>query len=90
MKISDASTLIQSKNLSSSEQYTRYYGLVKTAAVKTKIGQVENKIPDVNGLVKKTDYNAKISDIERKYLTASAYNNFMSEIVDAKMKEKQI
>ena len=27
---------------------------------------VVNKIPDVNNLVKKTDYNTKISDIEKK------------------------
>ena len=27
---------------------------------------VENKIPDVSSLVKKTDYNTKISDIEKK------------------------
>ena len=27
---------------------------------------VENKIPDVSSLVKKTDYNAKINDIEKK------------------------
>ena len=27
---------------------------------------VENKIPDVSSLVKKTDYNAKINEIEKK------------------------
>ena len=27
---------------------------------------VENKIPDVSSLVKKTDYDGKISDIEKK------------------------
>ena len=27
---------------------------------------VENKIPDVSSLVKKTDYNTKICDIEKK------------------------
>ena len=27
---------------------------------------VENKIPDVNGLIKKTDYDTKISEIEKK------------------------
>ena len=30
--------------------------------------EVENKIPDTSGLVKKTNYDAKISDIEGKFL----------------------
>ena len=29
--------------------------------------EIENKIPDTSGLVKKTDYNAKITEIEGKY-----------------------
>ena len=28
--------------------------------------EIENKIPDTNGLVKKTDYNAKITEIDGK------------------------
>ena len=28
---------------------------------------MENKIPDTSGLVKKTDYNAKITEIEGKF-----------------------
>ena len=28
------------------------------------IKQLENKVPDTNGLVKKTDYNTKITEIE--------------------------
>ena len=36
-------------------------GLATTAALTA----VENKIPNVINLVKKTDYNAKISDIEK-------------------------
>ena len=46
-----------------------------TAVRNTKIGEVENKIPDVSGLVKKTYYNAKISDTETRYFTTSDYNN---------------
>ena len=68
-------------------------GLVTTTLLDTKIGEVENKIPntsglvtpaildtkngDVTGLVKKTDYNAKLSDIEKKSFTTSNYNKFM-------------
>ena len=48
---------------------------------------VENKIPDVSNLVK-TDYNAKISDIESKYITAADYNKFTKNIVDNSIKSK--
>ena len=41
-------------------------GLLTTVVFNTKTGEVENKILDLNGLVKKTDYDAKISDIEIK------------------------
>ena len=40
--------------------------LVTTAVFNTKIKEVENKIQIVSGLVKKTDYNVKISDIKKK------------------------
>ena len=33
------------------------------AALNTKITQVENKLPDTNILIKKTNYNAKITEI---------------------------
>ena len=51
------------------------------AFLNTKTGDVENKIPDVSGLVKKTDYNAQISDIETKYFTAFDYNKFTGEML---------
>ena len=35
-------------------------GLVKRPVLTTKIGKVENKIRDLNGLVKKIVYDAKI------------------------------
>ena len=40
---------------------------------KTRISEVENKISDVSGLVKKRDYDSKMSDIETKYVTTSDY-----------------
>ena len=39
-------------------------GLATNSALTT----VENKIPDVSILVKKRDYNTKISDIEKKII----------------------
>ena len=51
-----------------------------TAVFNTEIGKVENKIPDVSSLVKKTVYDAKLSKIEEKHLT-DEYYKFMSEIL---------
>ena len=62
-----------------------------TASVlKTKISEVENKIISVSGLVKKTDYDAKIKDIERKYFRTTDYNKFTSDILDVKIKQKEL
>ena len=35
-------------------------------------------------------YDAKISDIEKKYFTTSDYHKFTSNILDAKTKEKEL
>ena len=43
-------------------------GLVNAAIFDTEIEKVENKIPDISGLVKKTDYDAKTLDIEKNIL----------------------
>ena len=58
--------------------------LATTAALTT----VENKIPNVCDLVKKADYDAKISEMEKKYFTTSHYGKFMSNTFDAKMTQK--
>ena len=44
---------------------------------------VENKIPKVSTLVKKTDYDGKLSDNESKYFTTSDYK-FIPDILDAR------
>ena len=46
-------------------------------------------MPKVGDLVKKTNYNAKILDIEIKYFIISSYNKFIREIVDANINEKE-
>ena len=58
-------------------------GLAVTAALNT----VKNKIPNVTHLVKKIEYDVKISDIEAKYFTTSDNNKFADKIVDTKIKE---
>ena len=48
---------------------------------------VENKIPYVSNLVTKTDYDAKILDLQSEYVTTTDYK-FTSQILDAKIKQK--
>ena len=59
-------------------------GLV-TTALNTKLGEVENKIQSVSGLVKKT---LRTSEIEGKYFITSYYKRFISGIPDAKVKQR--
>ena len=61
---------------------------------------IENKIPNVSNFVKKTDYNTKISEIEKKftdhehdtdhnhdkYITTPKFNRFTAEIFAARLK----
>ena len=56
---------------------------------------VENKIPDVSNLVKKTDYNTNISEIEKKLtdhnheknITTSEFNELTAENSDSRLKQ---
>ena len=64
----------------------RITGLATTAV----INAVENKIGNVSDLVKKTDYDAKKSDIETKYFTISDLNFFWGETLNAKIKGKEL
>ena len=61
-----------------------------TTVLSTKIGEVENKIPEVSCLVKKANYDNEISDIEAKYFTTSHDRKFRSEILETKIKETRL
>ena len=61
-----------------------------TTALNTKIIEVENKNPNVIDLPRKTYYDAKILEIKRKYLTTSDYNRITSNILGAKIKQKEL
>ena len=60
-------------------------------AINSKLTAVENIIPDVSSLVKKTDYNTKISEIENnvndhnhdKYITTPEFNNMAADVFKA-------
>ena len=68
---------------------------ITTTAVTT----VENKIPNVSNLVKKTDYNTKISKIENKiatdhnhdkYITTQEFNKLTSESFTVRLKQANL
>ena len=55
-----------------------------TAAVlNTKISEVKNKIPFANDFVKKTHYDVL-------YFSTSYHNKFTSDILDAKIEQKEL
>ena len=54
-------------------------GFMATTVLNTKIVKVEKA--DVSELVKKTDYDAKIKDIEGKCFTSADYHRFRSDIL---------
>ena len=59
---------------------------------------VENKIPNVSSLVKKTDYNTNISEIEKnvtnhnhdKYVTTPEFKKFEAEIFAARLAQANL
>ena len=61
-------------------------------ATNSALTAVENKIPDVSGFVTKTNYNTKISEIEKKvsdhnhdkYITTPEFNNLAASVFTAR------
>ena len=59
---------------------------------------VENKIPSITGLVKKTDYNTKITDIENKlnnhnhvrYVATSEFNTLAANVFNARLAQPNL
>ena len=62
-------------------------------ATNSALTAVENKIPDVSSLVKRTDYNTKISEIENKvndhnhgkYITTPEFNAMAADVFKARL-----
>ena len=50
---------------------------------------VKNQISNVKTLVRKPDYDVKISEIEKKYRITFDYNEFTNDILHAKIKNKK-
>ena len=62
-------------------------------AIKCALTAIEDEIPGISSLVKKTDYNTKISENEKevtdhnhgKYITTSEFNTLTAEIFAARL-----
>ena len=67
--------------------------IVNSLATNAALTAVEKKIPNISSLVKKTDYNIKITEIEEKltnhnhdkYITAPKFNKLKAEVLDARL-----
>ena len=77
------------------EEIPNITNLATTAALTA----VENKIPNVNNLVKKTDYNTKISEIENKIttdhdndkcITTQEFNELTAESFTARLAQTNV
>ena len=59
---------------------------------------IENKVPNFSSLVKKTDYDIKVGEAEKKltdhshnkYVTTSEFNTFTEEIFAAKLTQANL
>ena len=65
-------------------------GLMTKTVLNRKTNKVENKVLIVSSLVQKTDYDAKIKEIERKYFTTANYKKITSEILEIKVKQEKL
>ena len=59
---------------------------ITSLATTTALNAIKNKIPNVTDVVKKTNYDAKIKNIDGKYLTIADYSKFKSELIQRKNK----
>ena len=53
---------------------------ITNLATKSSVAAVKNKIPDVKGFVKKTDYSTEITSIKNDYVTKSALASQLSDL----------
>ena len=67
-------------------------------ATSSALTAVENKIPDVSSLVKKADYDTKVSDIEKKitdhdhdkYVTTPEFNTMVADVFNARLAQANV
>ena len=94
-KIPDVSHLVKKKT-DFNAKVTEIEGKIPSIsglATNTALTVVENKIPDVSSLVKKEDYNTKISEIENKvndhnhdkYITTPEFNTLAADVFKVRL-----
>ena len=75
------------------------HSITNLATTTTALNVVEKEMPNVSNLVKKTDYNTKISEIENKittdhdhdkYITTEEFNKFTSENFTTRLKQANL
>ena len=94
-KIPDVSNLVKKAKLTELENKIPD---VSSLATKTALTAVENKIPDVSSLVKKTDYDTKISELEKKltdhnhdkYITTPEFNTLAASVFNARLAQANL
>ena len=94
-KIPDISNLATKSNLNTKiNEMPSIVGLATTSA----LAAVENKIPSIINLVKKTDYNMKITEIEKKlndhkrdeYITTPEFNKLAADVFNARLVQSNL
>ena len=71
---------------------------VSSLATITALNAVENKIPDASSLVKKTNFDTKISELEKKltdhnhekYITTPEFNTFAASVINARLAQANL
>ena len=94
-KIPDVSNLVKKAKLTDLENKIPD---ISSLATKTALTAVENKIPSVSNLVKKTDYDTKITEIEKKltdhnhdkYITTPDFNTLAADIFNARLAQANL
>ena len=73
-------------------------GLALSNWIESALNPIENKVPNFSSLVKKTDYDIKVGEAEKKltdhshnkYVTTSEFNTFTEEIFAAKLTQANL
>ena len=94
-KIPDVSNLLKKTKVTELENKIPD---ISNLATKTALTAVENKIPSVSSLVKKTDYDTKISELEKKltdhnhdkYITTPEFNTLAADVFNARLAQADL
>ena len=94
-KIPDMTDFVKKANLTELENKILDFSSLVT---KTAVTAVENKIPNISSLVKITDYNTKITEIEKKltdydhekYISTPEFNTLASDVFNARLAQANL